>query len=95
MLRKNFVGSTPPCEVCPKNEGVQESDRKPLPEELDFGDWFTDLHQFYRERRAIGYGSMDPLMAAVMAEFHDWFLRGEQDNLTMSIVLGILSARKT
>lgn len=87
MRHEDYLGSRPPCEVCPKLEGVD--DKKPLAADDDFGEWFTDLRQFYREGRAMGYGEVDPLMAAVLAEMHDADVSRQQSSLLSAIVLGI------
>jgi hypothetical protein len=66
MLR----GGPPPCSTCPKLEGIAE--KKPLDKAEDlFGEaWFWDARQHFFECRAVGdFGSPDPLMRAIIAEF--------------------------
>lgn len=61
----------PPCWQCPKwPDAVPAGDRHPFEPGDDFGPWFDDLYQWYREGRAVGFPpDTPPLLRQVAAEF--------------------------
>lgn len=61
-------GGPPPCWSCPKwSKEVPDGEKHPLDEGADFGPWFYDAMQWYREGRELGFGEVDPNMRAVAA----------------------------
>ncbi len=56
---------TPDCDTCPKNEGYAV--KQPLADDVDFGDWFWDLRDSYREGKVCGFNNPDPLLRACYA----------------------------
>ena len=72
-------GDPPPCEACPK---VPDGLPKSWEFADDFDPWFWDAQAWFRECRAVGdFGSPDPLMRAVAAEFDAADRRAETDRL--------------
>jgi hypothetical protein len=67
MLRKDFPGCEPPCEVCPKAAAFESAG--PVDPAADFGPWFWAARDLFREGRAVGFGSPDPLMRRAFALF--------------------------
>jgi hypothetical protein len=88
MLRADF-GVPAPCHVCPKAVGGQ-----PLDDDADYGPWFWDARGWFHECRAVGdFGSPDPLMRAVAAEF-DRADRRERQNTLLSCIAVLAAKRK-